>query len=149
MFFYLLRWRTRCVVDSGLPVPQPGLSNSSDSFAPRLPQVKIDSTPPPVAVNSSDFSIPPPSQARSGPVFRPVVFNLCDFGAVGNGRTLNTKAFERAVAAIAELGERGGGQLDVPAGIWLTAPFNLTSYMTLFLAEGAVILAVEVKALLS
>ncbi|KAG6520894.1 probable polygalacturonase [Zingiber officinale] len=143
VFFYLLRWRTSCVVDSGLSVPRPGLSNSSDSFSSRLPQVTIDSTPPPVVVNSSDLSIPPPSQARSGPVLRPVVFNLCDFDAVGNGRTLNTKAFERAVAAIAELGERGGGQLDVPAGVWLTAPFNLTSHMTLFLAEGAVILAVE------
>lgn len=82
---------------------------------------------------------------RIGPVNRPVVFNLRDFGAVGDGRTLNTEAFEHAVAAIAELGKRGGGQLDVPAGLWLTAPFNLTSHMTLFLAEDAVILGVEVR----
>jgi polygalacturonase len=69
------------------------------------------------------------------------VFNLTDFGAVDDGRTVNTGAFERAVQAIKA---RGGGQLNVPSGTWITAPFNLTSHMTLFLAEGAVILAVEV-----
>ncbi|WOL06530.1 hypothetical protein Cni_G15264 [Canna indica] len=97
-------------------------------------------------VDELEFSVPPPPplrQVRIGPKFRPVVFNLSDFGAVSDGRTMNTAAFERAVAAIAELGERGGGQLDVPAGVWLTAPFNLTNHMTLFLAEGSVILGVE------
>ncbi|KAJ0244479.1 hypothetical protein HA466_0191030 [Hirschfeldia incana] len=38
---------------------------------------------------------------------------------------------------------KGGGELYVPRGRWLTAPFNLTSFMTLFLAEGAEILAVQ------
>uniref|UniRef100_A0A0D6RB03 Pectate lyase superfamily protein domain-containing protein n=1 Tax=Araucaria cunninghamii TaxID=56994 RepID=A0A0D6RB03_ARACU len=76
------------------------------------------------------------------PRLRPHVFNLTDFGAVGDGVTLNTKAFEDAVAKIASLGNEGG-QLNVQAGTWLTAPFNLTSHMTLFLAEEAVILGVE------
>ena len=40
--------------------------------------------------------------------------------------------------------DKGGGQLNVPPGRWLTAPFNLTSHMTLFLARDAVILAVQV-----
>lgn len=80
------------------------------------------------------------------PRLRPAAFNLTDFGGVGDGVTVNTAAFERAVAAIAKLGKRGGGQLNVPAGQWLTAPFNLTSHMTLFLAEGAVILGIEVGA---
>ncbi|RZR88526.1 hypothetical protein BHM03_00016123 [Ensete ventricosum] len=83
--------------------------------------------------------------ARPLPRLRPVAFNLTDFGGVGDGKTLNTAAFERAVEAISKLGSRGGGQLNVPAGLWLTAPFNLTSHMTLFLAEGAVILGVEAK----
>jgi polygalacturonase len=69
-------------------------------------------------------------------------------GAVGDGRAVNTAAFERAVEAIAALAERGGGQLNVPPGRWLTAPFNLTSHMTLFLAEGAEILGITVKSLL-
>ncbi|XP_008786949.2 probable polygalacturonase [Phoenix dactylifera] len=82
----------------------------------------------------------PPPQA---PMLRPVVFNLTDFGGVGDGVTLNTMAFERAVEAISKFSERGGGQLNVQRGVWLTAPFNLTSHMTLFLAEGAVILGIE------
>jgi polygalacturonase len=73
-----------------------------------------------------------------------VAFNLTDFGAVGDGVTLNTEAFERAVSAISKLARRGGGQLNVPPGKWLTAPFNLTSHMTLFLAEDAVILGIQV-----
>lgn len=78
------------------------------------------------------------------PRLRPIVLNLSDFGAVGDGRTLNTEAFESAVAAISRLRGKGGGQLNVPAGRWLTAPFNLTSHMTLFLAEGAIILGIQV-----
>ncbi|XP_020594604.1 probable polygalacturonase, partial [Phalaenopsis equestris] len=77
------------------------------------------------------------------PRLRPTVLNLLDFGAVGDGQTLNTEAFASAVAAIARLRGKGGGQLNVPAGRWLTAPFNLTSHMTLFLAEGAIILGIQ------
>ncbi|KAK1377856.1 putative polygalacturonase [Heracleum sosnowskyi] len=80
---------------------------------------------------------------REMPKLRPVVFNLTDFGGVGDGVSLNTEAFEKAVFAISKLGRKGGGQLNVPAGNWLTAPFNLTSHMTLFLAEGAVILGID------
>ncbi|XP_041994975.1 probable polygalacturonase isoform X2 [Salvia splendens] len=78
--------------------------------------------------------------ARSIPRLRPLVFNLADFGAVGDGITVNTNAFERAVS---EIRRRGGGQLNVEAGRWLTAPFNLTSHMTLFLAQNAVILGID------
>lgn len=80
---------------------------------------------------------------RPIPKLRPLVFNLTDFGAVGDGVTINTKAFERAIS---EIRKRGGGQLNVEPGYWLTAPFNLTSHMTLFLAENAVILGVDVSA---
>ncbi|KAF8657814.1 hypothetical protein HU200_059976 [Digitaria exilis] len=73
-------------------------------------------------------------------VASPPVYDLREFGAVGDGRTVNTAAFEAAVAAIAE---RGGGRLTVPAGRWLTAPFNLTSRMVLFLAAGAEILGIQ------
>ncbi|KAK3011876.1 hypothetical protein RJ639_010537 [Escallonia herrerae] len=80
---------------------------------------------------------PPP---RPVPRLRRVVFNLTDFGGVGDGATVNTEAFERAVS---EIRKRGGGQLNVQRGVWLTAPFNLTSHMTLFLAENAVILGID------
>ncbi|KAG2303784.1 hypothetical protein Bca52824_032435 [Brassica carinata] len=74
------------------------------------------------------------------------VFKLLmhDFGGVGDGVTVDTEAFERAVVEISKLGGSGGGQLNVPPGQWLTAPFNLTSHMTLFLAEDSEILGVEV-----
>ncbi|KZV35586.1 putative polygalacturonase-like [Dorcoceras hygrometricum] len=78
------------------------------------------------------------------PRLRSLVFNLSDFGAVGDGYTMNTKAFERAIL---EIQRRGGGQLNVEAGRWLTAPFNLTSHMTLFLAQNAVILGIDVRCL--
>ncbi|XP_031250525.1 probable polygalacturonase [Pistacia vera] len=81
--------------------------------------------------------------ARPIPTLRPVAFNLTDFGGVGDGLTVNTEAFERAVSAISKLGKRGGAQLNVPPGKWLTAPFNLTSHMTLFLAEDAEILGIQ------
>jgi polygalacturonase len=42
-------------------------------------------------------------------------------GDVEGRQTLNTTTFEAAVAAISE---RGGGMLTVPAGRWLTEPFN-------------------------
>ncbi|KAJ8532102.1 hypothetical protein K7X08_012025 [Anisodus acutangulus] len=77
------------------------------------------------------------------PKLRPEAFNLTDFGGVGDGATLNTAAFERAVLTISKLGKKGGGQLNVPPGYWLTVPFNLTSHMTLFLSEGAVVLGID------
>ncbi|KAJ3689643.1 hypothetical protein LUZ61_018807 [Rhynchospora tenuis] len=67
--------------------------------------------------------------------------NIKDFGAVGDGKTSNTDAFKKAVAALSKHEKKGGGMLVVPAGKWLTGPFNLTSHFTLFLDKGAVILA--------
>lgn len=73
-----------------------------------------------------------------------MAFNLTEFGAIGDGVTVNTRAFEMAVVAVAKAArKKGGAQLNVPAGTWLTAPFNLTSHMTLFLAEDAVILGID------
>ncbi|XP_020589803.1 probable polygalacturonase [Phalaenopsis equestris] len=80
---------------------------------------------------------------RPVPKLRPMVFNLKDFDAVGDGKTMNTEAFERAVEAISKLANSGGGQLNVPRGRWLTAPFNLTSHITIFLEEDAVILGIQ------
>ncbi|XP_020595103.1 probable polygalacturonase [Phalaenopsis equestris] len=73
--------------------------------------------------------------------------SLTDFGGVGDGATLNTKAFREAIAHLAQFSGDGGGLLYVPAGRWLTGPFNLTSYMTLFLHRNAVILATQVSTL--
>jgi hypothetical protein len=72
--------------------------------------------------------------------------SVASFGGEGDGRTLNTAAFARAVASVERLRAPGGAELYVPAGVWLTGPFNLTSRMTLFLARGAVIRATQVSA---
>jgi polygalacturonase len=72
---------------------------------------------------------------------RPEVISISDFGGVGDGRTLNTWAFRKAVYRIQHQRRRGGTELRVPAGTWLTGSFNLTSHMTLFLARGAVLMA--------
>ncbi|CAH9068902.1 unnamed protein product [Cuscuta europaea] len=69
--------------------------------------------------------------------------SITDFGGVGDGRTLNTNAFREAIYRIERMRRRGGTLLYVPAGEYLTGPFNLTSHMTLFLSSGAVIKAIK------
>ncbi|KAF8642627.1 hypothetical protein HU200_067308 [Digitaria exilis] len=69
------------------------------------------------------------------------VISITEFGGVGDGRTVNTWAFRKAVYRIEHQRRRGGTELRVPAGTWLTGSFNLTSHMTLFLARGAVLKA--------
>ncbi|KAK7279907.1 hypothetical protein RJT34_24967 [Clitoria ternatea] len=66
---------------------------------------------------------------------------LTEFGGVGDGKTSNTKAFANAISKLSQFASDGGAQLVVPAGRWLTGPFNLTSHFTLFLNRDAVILA--------
>jgi polygalacturonase len=82
--------------------------------------------------------------AESAPVLPPVAipsfpaqnYDLRQAGAVGDGMTLNTVAFEKAFAALAE---KGGGELDVPPGLWLTGPIKLRSHINLHLERGALI----------
>ncbi|KAH0864564.1 hypothetical protein HID58_081775 [Brassica napus] len=70
---------------------------------------------------------------------------LTDFGAVGDGKTSNTKAFRDAIAKLTPQAADGGVQLIVPPGNWLTGSFNLTSHFTLFIQQGATILASQVE----
>jgi polygalacturonase len=70
------------------------------------------------------------------PVFPGNSVNLVDFGAVGDGVTPNTEVFEKAIAA---LSAKGGGELIVPPGFWLTGPIKLQSNINLHLERGAFI----------
>ncbi|KAG6522484.1 hypothetical protein ZIOFF_019624 [Zingiber officinale] len=72
------------------------------------------------------------------------VASLTDFGGVGDGVTSNTAAFAAAVSSLSQVACQGGAMLVVPAGRWLTGPFNLTSHFTLFLHRDAIILATQV-----
>jgi polygalacturonase len=67
-------------------------------------------------------------------------FSLADFGAVGDGKTLNTDAFRKAVAACRKA---GGGEVVVPAGVFVTGPFALADNMALVLSKGATIRGTE------
>ncbi|XP_068662141.1 probable polygalacturonase isoform X2 [Aristolochia californica] len=74
---------------------------------------------------------------------RPHSVSILEFGAVGDGKTLNTIAFQNAVFYVRSFADKGGAQLYVPPGRWLTGSFNLTSHLTLFLHKDAVILATQ------
>lgn len=66
--------------------------------------------------------------------------SITDFGATGDGHTLCTEAIQKAID---DLAGRGGGHVDVPAGIWLTAPLKLKSGIDLHLAKNAIIQLTE------
>lgn len=72
---------------------------------------------------------------------RPHSVSIAEFGAVGDGKTLNTLAFQNAIFYLMSFADKGGAQLYVPPGKWLTGSFSLTSHLTLFLENGAVIVA--------
>lgn len=73
------------------------------------------------------------------------MLSISDFGAVGDGTTLNTNAFNAAIDTIRNSKNNAseGSLLYVPRGVYLTQTFNLTSHMTLYLAHGAVIKALQ------
>ena len=73
----------------------------------------------------------------SRPVIPDYTVELTDFGAVGDGVTLNTDAF---AAAMQHLSGKGGGHLNVPAGLWLTGPIEILSNCDLHLTDNAVII---------
>lgn len=62
------------------------------------------------------------------------VVSVTDFGAVGDNATDNTLAFRQALTAV-----NGGGEVVVPAaGIFKTAPFNLSSSNTRLSVYGSI-----------
>lgn len=71
---------------------------------------------------------------------RPHSVSILEFGAVGDGKSLNTIAFQNAIFYLKSFADKGGAQLYVPPGRWLTGCINLTSHLTLFLEKGAIIL---------
>lgn len=70
--------------------------------------------------------------------------NITTFGAKGDGQTPCTEAIQKAIDTLAK---QGGGHVDIPAGIWLTAPFKLKSGIDLHLEQNAIIQITEDRSL--
>ena len=71
------------------------------------------------------------------PIFKNNIISISDFGGKGDGYSLNTDAFKKAIDALTA---KGGGKLNVPAGVWFTGPIVLKSNINLHLEKGALIL---------
>ncbi|HEY2865503.1 MAG TPA: glycoside hydrolase family 28 protein [Pyrinomonadaceae bacterium] len=69
-------------------------------------------------------------------------FNVVDFGAKGDGKALDTDAVNRAIDAAAA---KGGGTVYLPAGRYLCFSIRLKSNITIFLDNGATVIAADPK----
>ena len=65
-------------------------------------------------------------------------FNVRQFGAKGDSTTLDSDAINRAIAAAAQA---GGGTVYFPAGTYLSYSIRLQSHISLYLDQGATLLA--------
>jgi polygalacturonase len=68
------------------------------------------------------------------------VYNVKAFGAKGDGVTLDTPAINKAIETAAAA---GGGTVRFPAGNYLSVSIRLKSHITLYLDQGATIVAAE------
>lgn len=72
-----------------------------------------------------------------------IFFNVKKYGAKGNGKTLDVKDINKAINAAAR---SGGGTVYFPAGSYLTGSIHLKNYITLYIDNGATIIAAPVNA---
>ncbi len=79
-------------------------------------------------------------QKVSAPTINTQRMNITDNGAKGDGQTDCTAAIQ---GTIDRLAATGGGHVDVPAGIWLTAPLTLKTGIDLHLQAGAILQLTE------
>ena len=80
-----------------------------------------------------EFNMP----AVARPAIPANIVKLTDFGAKGDGTELCTEAFAQAMKA---LSAKGGGILEVPAGIWFTGPIQFENNIELRTSAGTLIL---------
>jgi polygalacturonase len=82
-----------------------------------------------------------PADADSLDIPAPVIpdrtFLITAYGAVGDGKTLNTSFIQKTIAACSAA---GGGRVEIPAGVFLTAPITLASNLDLHVDPGATLL---------
>ena len=70
--------------------------------------------------------------------------SITDFGATGDGATLCTEAIQQAIDHVSAL---GGGHVNIPEGLWLTAPIEMRSNIDLHLDKNAILLLTPDKSL--
>ena len=68
------------------------------------------------------------------------IYDVTEHGAVGDGRTLDTAAINKTIETAAD---GGGGTVYFPAGKYLSYSIRLKSNITLYLSQGAAIVAAE------
>ncbi len=68
------------------------------------------------------------------------VYNVKTFGATGNGQTSDTKAINTAIDSAAN---SGGGRVYFPAGNYLSGSIHLKSNISLYLEQGATLIATD------
>lgn len=87
------------------------------------------------------FSVTPRATLSSSPLLAESnVYNIKTFGATGDGKTLDTVAINKTIDAAAAA---GGGTVYFPAGNYLSVSIHLKSNITLYLDQGATIIAAE------
>ncbi|HZY35021.1 MAG TPA: glycoside hydrolase family 28 protein [Mucilaginibacter sp.] len=75
---------------------------------------------------------------------KPAIFyNVKDYGAAGDGVSLDSKAINKAIDAAASA---GGGTVYLPAGNYLSGSIRLESNISLFIDQGATLIAAPVSA---
>jgi polygalacturonase len=72
------------------------------------------------------------------PVQQPGIYNVKTYGALGDGKNLDSKAINQAIETAANA---GGGTVYLPAGNYLSGSIHLKSNISLYLDQGATIIA--------
>ncbi|WP_259071678.1 glycoside hydrolase family 28 protein [Mucilaginibacter sp. X4EP1] len=70
-------------------------------------------------------------------------YNVKDYGAIGDGVNLDSKAINKAIDAASAA---GGGTVYLPAGKYLSGSIHLKSNISLFIDQGATLIAAPVSA---
>src|SRR5579863_4717072 len=68
------------------------------------------------------------------------IYNVKTFGATGNGQTSDTKAINKAIDSAANA---GGGRVYFPSGNYLSGSIHLKSNISLYLEQGATLIATD------
>ena len=89
---------------------------------------------------SATFLVVSPGESQRSSAQKAVFFNIRDHGAKGDGTTLDTAAINKAIETAAA---KGGGTVYFPAGKYLSFSIRLKSNITIFLDNGATLLAAD------